>query len=598
MMKRRMKAAGAFVLVALLFVVSAAGPCQAGDWYFRPRDGGPYGAGNGADYGDAWHRPEDIDWAAMRPGDTLYVLGKHLGGIRGNRGFGDCTAAGVTISGKHPAHPREQGVIVPAHFRYGQAHWTCEGQGVYSGTANTRLTQAVEFNAATGVFSHIRLVEDRSGLAPGSFCLDQGAGVAVWMPSDGTVQGKEFLQLSSECHSQVSAPGVTVTGVRYCGATKYGYKPALQLNAGADGAAVKGNSFSFCLVATGCPANISRAPCGVTIEGNTCEEGRIFLFLDSDVSAFKRWSVVGNTIRGMDKPEFAGPKDNEVFYLQGVQDCVFRGNLIDGYLGGALDFYAVSSKDSAVPITGNVVEKNVIRNGKYKGAGSQMTGLLISCDNSQWDVNRADPFYGNVFRYNIIHSLDADGRKLNYKAAIRLKARKPKFSGGFSWYVYNNVVYDVKNGMYAVEVKEGVEGPSDLYLVNNIFAKADLGFQHAASGIQSGWLLDHNVWYSVRNLNSFELSGQGLSYAEWADALKGNGADGRDIGGAEDHSIQSRPMFRVPRNGDFRLRIGSPCIDAGMPVPFGPEPVTDLDGGPVPLGLGVDMGAYELRPGP
>lgn len=59
------------------------------------------------------------------------------------------------------------------------------------------------------------------------------------------------------------------------------------------------------------------------------------------------------------------------------------------------------------------------------------------------------------------------------------------------------------------------------------------------------------------------------------------------------------PLFIDPVNGDFRLRYGSPCVDAGDPL------VTsgvDLDGTPRPLDgdldtvLRVDVGALELAP--
>jgi hypothetical protein len=45
--------------------------------------------------------------------------------------------------------------------------------------------------------------------------------------------------------------------------------------------------------------------------------------------------------------------------------------------------------------------------------------------------------------------------------------------------------------------------------------------------------------------------------------------------------------------GDYRLRPGSPCIDAGT---GDGAPETDLDGKGRPCGVAVDMGAYELGP--
>jgi hypothetical protein len=57
--------------------------------------------------------------------------------------------------------------------------------------------------------------------------------------------------------------------------------------------------------------------------------------------------------------------------------------------------------------------------------------------------------------------------------------------------------------------------------------------------------------------------------------------------GGEDFTL---PDFIV-QEPDFRLRAGSPAIDAGTPDG---APVADIDGNPRPCGAGVDIGAHEL----
>jgi len=62
--------------------VLAEASSESDTWYVRPYDGGPYGAGDGTSYGNAWRRFADVVWGegGVKPGDTLYVCGFHTGG--------------------------------------------------------------------------------------------------------------------------------------------------------------------------------------------------------------------------------------------------------------------------------------------------------------------------------------------------------------------------------------------------------------------------------------------------------------------------------------------------------------------------------------
>ncbi|MFW6155645.1 MAG: choice-of-anchor Q domain-containing protein [Planctomycetota bacterium] len=62
-----------------------------------------------------------------------------------------------------------------------------------------------------------------------------------------------------------------------------------------------------------------------------------------------------------------------------------------------------------------------------------------------------------------------------------------------------------------------------------------------------------------------------------------------------EHDFVAEPTFVDPANGDFRLKAGSPGIDAGTPIK---AVTTDLRGAKRPQGDGWDVGAYEWTPTP
>jgi hypothetical protein len=73
------------------------------------------------------------------------------------------------------------------------------------------------------------------------------------------------------------------------------------------------------------------------------------------------------------------------------------------------------------------------------------------------------------------------------------------------------------------------------------------------------------------------------------------------------HSLTSDPQFIDPANGDYRLKVSSPVIDAGDNTALPVDLLADLDNLPrrtdvatrVDTGIGpapvVDMGAYEFN---
>ena len=70
------------------------------------------------------------------------------------------------------------------------------------------------------------------------------------------------------------------------------------------------------------------------------------------------------------------------------------------------------------------------------------------------------------------------------------------------------------------------------------------------------------------------------------------GTENRKYG---EHDVTAEPQFVDPANGDYRLKPGSPGIDAGVTI----EAIgADLRGVKRPQGKACDVGAYELEQPP
>jgi hypothetical protein len=73
--------------------------------------------------------------------------------------------------------------------------------------------------------------------------------------------------------------------------------------------------------------------------------------------------------------------------------------------------------------------------------------------------------------------------------------------------------------------------------------------------------------------------------------------------GGIDGNIDADPLFVDPESGDYRLQLGSPCIDSGTKV----DVLLDLDGNPRPVDVvgrgdegetSYDMGCFEFQLNP
>jgi hypothetical protein len=154
------------------------------------------------------------------------------------------------------------------------------------------------------------------------------------------------------------------------------------------------------------------------------------------------------------------------------------------------------------------------------------------------------------------------------------------------------------------------------YLYGGGLARSSLFVQNTAAGSGGGALMDTGgllenctvvsntcpnsgggvyVWQSGTNLNTIlqynTATGATSNYTAGASGVFRNCCTTPLITGAG--NITAAPLF--VGGGDYRLQVGSPCINAGTNAYA--QGATDLDGNPRLIGGVVDMGAYESTSG-
>ena len=119
--------------------------------------------------------------------------------------------------------------------------------------------------------------------------------------------------------------------------------------------------------------------------------------------------------------------------------------------------------------------------------------------------------------------------------------------------MYNNSIYNTFTGIYLI---------ASATVENNAVS----GATHSSLEIGSAGIIDYNDWGASPTIY---WNGTQYTFAGW-----------QGLGG-HSHDIAADPMWVALAAGNFKLQIGSPCIDAGTKVglPF--------------IGLGPDIGAVE-----
>jgi nitrous oxidase accessory protein NosD len=152
-------------------------------------------------------------------------------------------------------------------------------------------------------------------------------------------------------------------------------------------------------------------------------------------------------------------------------------------------------------------------------------------------------------------------------------------------HVVANTIYDVDAGISFPTGQRAV-------IVGNVVANLSQPSHHVAVGGSAAGssLMSHNLLAGPVRIKWGTTRAQGLSEFQ--------GSSGRGAG-----CVTGDPAFQDPGRGDFRLRTGSPAIDAGITPDvyatfqrlYGLDIARDLASTPRPQGRAFDIGALEHR---
>jgi hypothetical protein len=268
--------------------------------------------------------------------------------------------------------------------------------------------------------------------------------------------------------------------------------------------------------------------------------------------------------------------------IQTGGNCIISNNVIHDTNSSGI--YAVASYD---PYTNsnNVIENNTV----YDCYNSL---ILLNCRSGYTMQN-------NIIRNNYLyHSAGFSAAVTDY--GISFLAQTGKTSSAKlhnnivstkrraisiddyseNYEIYNNAIYS----LYGSGIRISGTGTSGNILKNNIVSGAGLYALQVvdASAISA---CDYNLWYAPTG-TAYVLVGASAYHSDDFATYKSDT-------GWDAHGLWQDPLVVSVSDSNFRLQSTSPAINAGISVGL----TKDIIGTIVPLGAGVDIGAYEYGVG-
>jgi len=256
----------------------------------------------------------------------------------------------------------------------------------------------------------------------------------------------------------------------------------------------------------------------------------------------------------------------------------FSPRVIDNFAngqGGGAAIYAASKITAVNPLFENNVSSNAGGAMYVYGASTVTVYAAFSGSNSTPPC----VFAGNV-AYN--------GGAIYGKNSSLLNISDSAFISNIVCFIcgYGGAIYAISST--AVDIENSVVACNSSIDAGGIYISGSSMQMRQCTVTDNG--IDGIIGSNIAITNSIIWNNDGVEISP------GNVVDFCDVDGgyAGTGNIDVNPMFDNAAALDFRLAIGSPCVDTGTVVNIN----HDCIGNPRPMGAGFDLGAYELDPAP
>ncbi len=324
------------------------------------------------------------------------------------------------------------------------------------------------------------------------------------------------------------------------------------------------------------------------LEGNQADTAGA-LELDNDASTVANCTFKDNRARLGAAIHAKAANDPVV-----IKDTVFEGNIAEGY-GGAFHF-----ENNAHTVTLTGIE--AINNTASKGGAIATNNSYLDISDAVFKGNSADEAGGALFLSGFEADLADEAVSIDIGIEVStneeepklVKLRRVRFAGnsalkGGAIYATENTLLDAANLIVTENSATAAGGGMSLETTRGTLSASVI--KDNAAGRAAGMLLDESDQLKIHScIITDNQTGEGILVQgsppaiSYSDVYNNQGGDYAGMASAIDTNgnISRNPDFADDQGPDYRLKPGSPCIDAGDPD----ENLRDVDN------TRSDMGAY------